>query len=145
RRGDAGARGGQICDKPSEAVSHCGDFPVASGRRLERLDRRPDVADSQLQIELAPQLARLLDALRRVVKLEIWLDPPEQVGRKRDVSIAGVLLDHVADMRIHAEDFLNDHYAGSSAAPGRRQIAIELSTICSGDRNHLAITHRENS
>src|SRR5208282_3597698 len=101
--------------------------------------------DSQLQIELAPQLARLLDALRRVVKLQIWLDPPEQVGRKRDVSIAGVLLDHVADMRIHAEDFLNDHYAGSSAAPGRRQIAIELSTICSGDRNHLAITHRENS
>jgi len=81
-------------------------------------------------VELAVDFHCLLAVCAVVAEFHARLDAPENVRCEGDVTIGRVLVGHGADMRVHAEDFLDDDDARTFAAFGQREIALEGVAVC---------------
>ena len=85
-------------------------------------DRRLDVGDALVLVEPAHQPERLLElGLDVGIELDPGLEPPEQVGREREIAVGGEPVALAADSRVHAEDLLDHHDRRARLARGPAQ------------------------
>jgi len=79
-------------------------------------------------VQPAAQRDALLDVFRGVAEFGLGFGAVEQGGGDDGVALGGDLLAHVADVVVHAEDFLDDDDAGAGilgpGAPGGEAMAV---------------------
>ena len=118
RRLDIASRGRQVGEHPAQAKADRADLAVALRHRAQRAHRIGDVLDRLVGIETAVEIESRLDLGLRVAQFDTRLNPPEQVGRDRDVTLLGIAVGEFAEMAVDAENFLQQHERRPAAALG---------------------------
>ena len=96
-----------------------------------------EIGQCRLPFDRHRHLTTTFDARCVVVELDPALDAIEQGGSDRPVSERGVPIDHRPDVRIDAEDLLDDHDRGRSATRVHL-IGIEHVPVIGGELDHHA-------
>src|SRR5438445_4508389 len=116
--------------EPRERAAHA----VADGAdlellRLERPHRGPKVGDHLLPADLAPEGPPALDVARPVAHGDVALDTVEERRRQREVSVGRIAVAHRLDVRVDAEDLLDDDEAPSRRARRRGAVGGEAVAV----------------
>ena len=127
-----GPRRGHECEPPAEAVADHADFG-APFRVARVADRRLDIAHPLVLVEPAHQLERGLEFILDVrIKLDVGLEPAEQVGGEREVAFGGELVAFAANAGVHPENLLDYHDRRARLACRPREVAIEVAIAAKG-------------
>ena len=118
RRFDVAARGRQVGEHPAQAKTDRADLAIAFGHRAQRAHRVGDVLDRLVGIEAREKIESRLDLGLRVAQLDTRLNPPEQVGRDRNVALFGVTVGDFAQIAVDAENLLQQHEPRAAATLG---------------------------
>jgi hypothetical protein len=113
-----------------------GAEPLACG-----LDRRLDVANALVLVELPHQSERELELSGHIgIKLHARLDPPEEVGREREIAKACPMVALTADALIDPENLLDHDHRGRGRAVRFRDIGLEAAVMV----QRLDLDHHSN-
>ncbi|CAM2147642.1 hypothetical protein PT2222_10242 [Paraburkholderia tropica] len=148
RRVDRTAARRHIGETAAEAVADGRDLARALGQLAQRVGGCRDVLYDEIEVGGFHQLDAAVAVGARVFEFDARGAAPEDVRRDRDVTVERILLDHVTDMAVHAEDLLDDDDAGTLAAFGQGEIGAE--TVLAGGNvdpssryAHVALLLRE--
>ena len=139
---DVGARRGHEGEPAAEAIADRADLAALAEPGAGGADRRLDVADALVLVEAVHQVERLLELGPDVgIELDSGLEPPEQVGREREIAVLRPVVALAPDALVDPEYLLDDDDRRRAASrPARRHRRSKLPSPSSVvDRGSLPI------
>src|SRR5258705_2173117 len=104
---------------------------------LEGAHGGADILDHVVDVDLAAHGAATVAVLGRVARLEAALGAIEDGGGEGDVAVGRESVRDLLDMRVDAEDLLDDDDAGFGLAGRGDPVGAERVAIFGGERDHL--------
>src|SRR4029077_8829557 len=140
------ARGSEEGEQAAQTIAHGADLAGATCHGVPQIvDRCLDVLDAGVLIETPHQIEGAFPLrVCPVRQLHARLEPPEQIGRKREIAARREFVGDLAHHPVDAEDLLDDDEAGSASGCGRSEIGGELAVRAALDP-YVLTAHRRRS
>jgi hypothetical protein len=137
-RVDQAVGGRMVGQAAAEAVAERGDLAFHAVERAQRLDGGGDVRLRQGEVGGVHQFDGALPARVVIAQFDTRAVAPEQVGSDHHIAVGRVLVGHVADVLVDAENLLQQHDAGTLAAARQRHVGAEAA-VGDGDIDPLGV------
>ena len=130
---DAGAGRGQVGKTATETEAERADLALDLRHRPHGLHRGGDVLHALVGVERLEVFERLGPVGLGVAQLDAGLDAPEKIRGDDGIAFLGVVVGHLADEAVQAEDLLAQDDAGAMAGTRHRDVRLELAAVLGGD------------
>jgi hypothetical protein len=105
---------------------------------LDNGDRRPDILERVIDLQLLHVADRLLAILGPVAELDAATDPVEQRRGYRRVAFRREAIGDRANMAVDTENFLQHDDRAAWPGSGRREVGLKLMTVAGHDGGEFA-------